>query len=152
VIGIVILVVIAVAIAVLVPRIRRLIAPRLMEAGEALRVVRSPTKVAELFGGNLVAQVILAMVLGGSLRAFGYHLPLADLILVNTLASLLAGILPIPGGIGVMEGAIAYGLVAAGIPESTAVAAAILYRLITFYLPPIWGAVAMRQLRRKGYI
>jgi uncharacterized membrane protein YbhN (UPF0104 family) len=51
-----------------------------------------------------------------------------------------------------MEGAIAYGLVAAGIPESTAVAAAILYRLITFYLPPIWGAVAMRQLRRKGYI
>jgi uncharacterized membrane protein YbhN (UPF0104 family) len=152
VIGFVILVVIAVAIAVLVPRIRRLIAPRLMEAGEALRVVRSPTKVAELFGGNLVAQVILAMVLGGSLRAFGYHLPLADLILVNTLASLLAGILPIPGGIGVMEGAIAYGLVAAGIPESTAVAAAILYRLITFYLPPIWGAVAMRQLRRKGYI
>jgi uncharacterized membrane protein YbhN (UPF0104 family) len=152
VIGFVILVVVAVAIAVLVPRIRRLIAPRLMEAGEALRVVRSPTKVAELFGGNLVAQVILAMVLGGSLRAFGYHLPLADLVLVNTLASLLAGILPIPGGIGVMEGAIAYGLVAAGIPESTAVAAAILYRLITFYLPPIWGAVAMRQLRRKGYI
>jgi uncharacterized membrane protein YbhN (UPF0104 family) len=152
VIGVVILVVVAVAIAVLVPRIRRLIAPRLMEAGEALRVVRSPTKVAELFGGNLVAQVILAMVLGGSLRAFGYHLPLADLVLVNTLASLLAGILPIPGGIGVMEGAIAYGLVAAGIPESTAVAAAILYRLITFYLPPIWGAVAMRQLRRKGYI
>ncbi len=152
VIGIVILVVVAVAIAVLVPRIRRLIAPRLREAEEALRVVRSPTKVAELFGGNLVAQVILAMVLGGSLRAFGYHLPLADLILVNTLASLLAGILPIPGGIGVMEAAIAYGLVAAGIPESTAVAAAILYRLITFYLPPIWGAVAMRQLRRKGYI
>jgi uncharacterized membrane protein YbhN (UPF0104 family) len=152
VIGIVILVVVVVAVAVLVPRIRRLIAPRLVEAGEALRVVRSPTKVAELFGGNLVAQVILAMVLGGSLRAFGYHLPLADLILVNTLASLLAGILPIPGGIGVMEAAIAYGLVAAGIPESTAFAAAILYRLITFYLPPIWGAVAMRQLRRKGYI
>jgi uncharacterized membrane protein YbhN (UPF0104 family) len=152
VIGIVILVVVLAAVAVLVPRIRRLIAPRIAEAGEALRVVRSPTKVAELFGGNLLAQVILAMVLGGCLRAFGEHLALADLILVNTLASLLSGILPIPGGIGVMEAAIAYGLVAAGVPESTAVAAAIMYRLITFYLPPIWGAVAMRRLRHKGYI
>jgi uncharacterized protein (TIRG00374 family) len=92
------------------------------------------------------------MVLGACLRAFGVHLSLADLILVNTLASLLSGILPIPGGIGVMEAAIAYGLVAAGVPESTAVAAAIMYRLITFYLPPIWGAVAMRRLRHKGYI
>jgi uncharacterized membrane protein YbhN (UPF0104 family) len=152
VIGIVILVVIVVAVAVLIPRVRRLIRPRLAEAGEALRVVRSPTKVAELLGGNLLAQVILAMVLGACLRAFGQHLSLADLILVNTLASLLSGILPVPGGIGVMEAAIAYGLVAAGITETTAVAAALLYRIVTFYLPPIWGAYAMRLLRRRGYI
>ena len=92
------------------------------------------------------------MVLGACLRAFGEHLPLADLILVNTLASLLSGILPIPGGIGVMEAAISYGLVAAGVAEPTAVAAAIMYRLVTFYLPPLWGVVAMRQLRHKGYI
>jgi uncharacterized membrane protein YbhN (UPF0104 family) len=152
VVGLVILVVVLAAAAVLVPRIRRLLAPRLAEAGEALRVVRSPTKVTELFGGNLVAQMILAMVLGACLRAFGEHLALADLILVNTLASLLSGILPVPGGIGVMEAALSYGLVAAGVPEPTAVAAAVMYRLITFYLPPIWGAVAMRRLRHKGYI
>jgi uncharacterized membrane protein YbhN (UPF0104 family) len=152
VIGIVILVVVLVAVAVLIPRVRRLIRPRLAEAGEALRVVRSPTKVAELLGGNLLAQVILAMVLGACLRAFGQHLSLADLILINTLASLLSGILPVPGGIGVMEAAIAYGLVAAGITETTAVAAAMLYRIVTFYLPPVWGAYAMRVLRRRGYI
>jgi uncharacterized membrane protein YbhN (UPF0104 family) len=152
VVGLVILVVVLVAVAVLVPRVRRIIAPRIAEAGEALRVVRSPTKVAELLSGNLVAQVILAMVLGACLRAFGQHVPLADLILVNTLASLLSGVIPIPGGIGVMEGAITYGLVAAGVPGSTAVAAAILFRLVTFYLPPIWGAYAMRVLRRREYI
>ena len=152
VVGIVILAVIAIALAVLVPRVRRIIAPRLAEAGEALRVVRSPTKVVELLGGNLVAQVILAMVLGACVRAFGYHLALADLILVNTLASLLSGVLPIPGGIGVMEAAISYGLVAAGVPESAAVSAALLYRMVTFYLPPIWGAYAMRVLRQREYI
>ena len=51
-----------------------------------------------------------------------------------------------------MEAAISYGLVAAGVAEPTAVAAAIMYRLVTFYLPPLWGVVAMRQLRHKGYI
>jgi uncharacterized membrane protein YbhN (UPF0104 family) len=151
-VAVVILVVVGLAVAVFVPRVRRMIAPRLAEAGEAIRVLRSPTKVFELFAGNLVAQVILAVVLGICLRAFGQHASLAELILVNTLASLLAGVLPIPGGIGVMEAAISGGLVAVGIPESAAVAAAIAFRLVTFYLPPIWGVVAMRILRRRAYI
>lgn len=151
-VAVVILVVVGIAVAVFVPRVRRLIAPRLAEAGEAIRVLRTPTKVFELFAGNLVAQVILAVVLGICLRAFGQHASLAELILVNTLASLLAGVLPIPGGIGVMEAAISGGLVAVGIPESAAVATAIAFRLVTFYLPPIWGVVAMRILRRRAYI
>jgi uncharacterized membrane protein YbhN (UPF0104 family) len=151
-VAVVILVVVGLAVAVFVPRVRRMIAPRLAEAGDAIRVLRSPTKVFELFAGNLVAQVILAIVLGICLRAFGQHASLAELILVNTLASLLAGVLPIPGGIGVMEAAISGGLVAVGIPESAAVAAAIAFRLVTFYLPPIWGVVAMRILRRRAYI
>jgi uncharacterized membrane protein YbhN (UPF0104 family) len=151
-VAVVILVVVGLAVAVFVPRVRRVIAPRLAEAGEAIRVLRSPTKVFELFAGNLVAQVILAVVLGICLRAFGQHASLAELILINTLASLLAGVLPIPGGIGVMEAAISGGLVAVGIPESAAVAAAITFRLVTFYLPPIWGVVAMRILRRRAYI
>jgi uncharacterized membrane protein YbhN (UPF0104 family) len=151
-VAVVILVVVGLAVAVFVPRVRRVIAPRLAEAGEAIRVLRSPTKVFELFAGNLVAQVILAVVLGICLRAFGQHASLAELILINTLASLLAGVLPIPGGIGVMEAAISGGLVAVGIPEGAAVATAITFRLVTFYLPPIWGVVAMRILRRRAYI
>jgi uncharacterized membrane protein YbhN (UPF0104 family) len=51
-----------------------------------------------------------------------------------------------------MEAAISSGLVAVGIPEGAAVAAAIAFRLVTFYLPPIWGVVAMRILRRRAYI
>jgi uncharacterized protein (TIRG00374 family) len=71
---------------------------------------------------------------------------------VNTLASLLSGILPIPGGIGVMEGAISAGLVASGVPEASAVSATLIFRLATFYLPPIWGSFALRALRERGYV
>jgi len=151
-VGLVIVVVAVVALAVSVPRVRRVIGPRLAEATEALQVLTAPTKVLELFAGNLVAQLILASVLGLCLRALGQQASLAELLVVNTLASLFAGIMPIPGGIGVQEAAISFGLSAIGIPESTAVSAAIAYRLITFYLPPIWGAFAMRVLRNHEYI
>ena len=33
-----------------------------------------------------------------------------------------------------------------------AVSTAIAFRLVTFYLPPLWGSVAMRWLRRHQYV
>ncbi|MEP6757915.1 MAG: lysylphosphatidylglycerol synthase transmembrane domain-containing protein [Actinomycetota bacterium] len=152
VLAIVIVIVIGLAIAILTPKVRRAIRPRLSEAAEALQVLRVPTKVLQLFGGNLIAQVLMAITLGICLRAFGAQTSLANLILINTLASLFSGVMPVPGGIGVMEAALSAGLIAAGIPQPTAVATAMLYRLVTFYLPPIWGAYALRVLRRREYL
>ena len=50
-------------------------------------VLRHPKKVLLLLGGNLVAQVMLAIILGVCLRAFGQSASLAALILVNTFVS-----------------------------------------------------------------
>jgi MFS superfamily sulfate permease-like transporter len=44
------------------------------------------------------------------------------------------------------------GLIAVGVPQSTAFAIAITQRLSTFYLPPIWGYVSLHWLTRKGYV
>ena len=113
----------------------------------ALRVLRSPSKVCMLFLGNLGAQVLLAGILGICLRAFGQKLPLADLILVNTGVSMFAGFMPVPGGMGVAEAGFTAGLSAFGVPNTIAMSTAILFRLVTFYLPPIWGSFAMKWLR-----
>lgn len=59
---------------------------------------------------------------------------------------------PVPGGVGVTEAALTAGLVAIGVDEPTALAAAITTRLCTFYLPPIWGSFAMRWLRQNQYL
>ncbi len=147
-----ILLVVAVIVALSVRRIRRMIAARFDEARPALRVLRSPRRLAEMLGGNLVAQVLLAIVLGLSVRAFGQTATLAELLLINTVVSLFAGVMPIPGGIGVVEGATAAGLTAIGIPSATALSIAIVYRLLVFYLPPIWGGFAMKWLRRQEYL
>jgi len=147
-----ILLVVAAVVALTVPKIRRPIAAKIAEARPALAVIRSPIKLAGLLGGNFAAQFLLALILGATVRAFGESATLAELLLTNTLVSLFSGVMPIPGGVGVSEAAIAFCLTAIGIPSATAAAIAIVFRLLTFYLPPIWGGFAMRWLRRQAYL
>jgi undecaprenyl-diphosphatase len=44
------------------------------------------------------------------------------------------------------------GLTAAGVDSSTAVAAVLTHRLITFWLPPMFGWLAIRDLSHRKYI
>jgi uncharacterized membrane protein YbhN (UPF0104 family)/tRNA A-37 threonylcarbamoyl transferase component Bud32 len=140
-------------------RIRRAV-PRFIaqmrdQAGEArstLDVLRQPGKVVEILGGNLGGQVIQAIVLGICLAAFGESASLSQLILVNTCVSLFAGLMPVPGGVGVAEAGYTYGLQAIGVPTTIAVSIALAFRLVTFYLPPLWCSQAMRWLRRNAYV
>jgi uncharacterized membrane protein YbhN (UPF0104 family) len=82
---------------------------------------------------------MLAIILGMCLKAFGHSATLAQLILVNTFVSLFAGFMPVPGGMGVAGAGYTAGLEAIGIPSAVAMSTAIAFRLVTFYLPPIWG-------------
>ena len=120
------------------------------DAKEALAVLRRPKKVLLLLGGNLIAQVMLAIILGVCLRAFGQSASLAGLILVNTFVSLFAGFMPVPGGVGVAEAGFTAGLIAIGIPDAAATSTALAFRLVTFYLPPLWCAFAMRWLKQQS--
>jgi len=51
-----------------------------------------------------------------------------------------------------MEAAISAGLAASGVPEAAAVSTALIFRVVTFYLPPVWGSFAMRALRAREYV
>jgi uncharacterized protein (TIRG00374 family) len=135
-----------------IPRYRAAIRSQMAEGAKALRVLHSPSKVAMLFLGNLIAQLMLAMILGICLRAFGQSTSFAGLVLVNTMVSLFAGFMPVPGGMGVSEAALTAGLVALGIPNTVAMSTAIAYRLVTFYLPPLWGSLATRWLKQHQYL
>jgi uncharacterized membrane protein YbhN (UPF0104 family) len=135
-----------------VPRYRAMLGSQASSAATALRVLRSPSKVAMVVAGKLGAQLLQAAILGLCLRGFGYHATMAELILVNSIADLLAGFMPVPGGMGVAEAAYTAGLVALGVPNAAAMSTAIAFRMVTYYLPPVWGAIAMRWLRQHAYL
>lgn len=144
-------------VAFFVPRLRRkvedMVRPQLTQAWANLReVLAEPKKGVQLFGGNLIAQIFFACTLWAALEMYGAHLSLLELIVINSFASILGGIAPVPGGLGVIEAGLIAGFTAAGVPQTAAVGATFTARMFTAYLPPIWGWFALDWLRRKEYV
>ena len=111
-----------------------------------------PRKVLDLIGGNLGSEILFATTLAIVTRAFGYELPLTTFILINTIVSLFSSVIPVPGGIGVTEAGLTWGLTAAGVPERHRVRDCPAHRFITFYLPPIWGFMCYKWLIKHRFL
>ena len=147
---------IVIVVILVIPRLRRYVLggvrKTVSEAVAVLRGLRSLRRLVMLFGGNLVAELLFALALGVFVQAFGYSLALHELLFINMAVSLLAGLLPVPGGVGVTEGGLIFGLTSFGVPQEVAFAAVILYRISTFYTPPIWGFFSLRWLERNRFL
>ena len=144
---------ISMAVVLAVPKLHaRVVPPVRMALSGLWSVARDRQKRLELFGGNVASELLYALAMGAACLAYGVDLNLAQLVFVNTAASVLSSLIPVPGGIGAAEASLSAGLIAMGVDESTAFAIAITQRICTFYLPPIWGYVSLRWLSRKGYV
>jgi uncharacterized protein (TIRG00374 family) len=60
----------------------------------------------------------------------------------------LGGLLPIPGGVGGIDGGLIGALVVYGAPAAATAAAVLLYRVILFWVPLLIGSAAFWSLRR----
>jgi uncharacterized protein (TIRG00374 family) len=85
--------------------------------------------------------------LWASLHAFGTPPPYAAIIMAYFVGQ-LANALPLPGGIGGVEGGMIGALLAFGAHASLAVLGVLAYRLISFWLPTLPGGLAYVRLRR----
>lgn len=86
-------------------------------------------------------------VLYATFRAFGEAPPVAVLVQAY-FVGMLANLLPLPGGIGGVDGGMIGALVAFGVGGALALVAVLVYRLLAFWLPSIPGVIAYFQLRR----
>ena len=86
-------------------------------------------------------------VLWACFHAFGQAPPFTVLWMAY-FVGMLGNLLPVPGGIGGVEGGMIGALVAFGVDFHLAVLAVLAYRGISFWLPTIPGIVAYLQLRR----
>jgi uncharacterized membrane protein YbhN (UPF0104 family) len=150
---VVILGVIAIIAVFAVPSWRARMLPHVKEGFSAVKgSLTDPERLFKIVTGTLLQKVLFALTLAASVAAFGAHLGFGEAVFVNTAVSLFIGLVPVPGGIGVAEAAITAGLVVVGIPQEVAFAAAIVHRMVTAYLPPVFGWWSQRWLVARDYL
>jgi uncharacterized protein (TIRG00374 family) len=87
-------------------------------------------------------------VLWAAFRAFG-HSPPGAVIVMAYYVGTLGNALPLPGGIGGVEGGMIAAFIAFGVSAHLAVLAVLAYRTISYWLPTIPGAIAYWRLRQQ---
>jgi uncharacterized protein (TIRG00374 family) len=85
--------------------------------------------------------------LWASFQAFGHSPPLA-VIIVAFFVGMLGNLLPLPGGIGGVDGGMIGAFAAFNVDTGLAVVAVLVYRGFTFWLPTVPGVIAYLQLRK----
>ena len=95
--------------------------------------------------GNILALAV-------AVSAFGAGPAFTSIALVYLVGAVVLTLAPTPGGIGAVEATLIAGLTSAGMSSTTDVAAVILFRLATFWLPLVPGWGAMLALQRSGSV
>lgn len=145
--------VVAIGVVLVVPKWRNKVMPTVRTTAHNLwTVFTSPRKIVYIFGGSILTQLMYALILFSCVKAYGGDLGLADIILVNTFVSLFGGLIPVPGGIGVFEAGLTAGLTAFGVPPAIATAAVLTDRMITAYIPPVFGYVSINWMTKHDYL
>lgn len=157
--------VLAVAIALLVPRlvrhwakgpsppgagrVRRFLSGAVRATGDGVEESVGLLRMGNpwLLAGAAGYLVFDIAVLWASFRAFGAAPPVAVLVIAY-LVGQLGGLIPIPGGIGGVDGGLIGALALYHVPLAAATAAVIVYRAVLLVLPAVLGGPALLRLRR----
>jgi uncharacterized membrane protein YbhN (UPF0104 family) len=99
--------------------------------------------------GSLGYVLFDVAMLGVCFAAFGLDVPPVGVLVMAYLIGQLGGLIPIPGGIGGVDGGLIGTLVVYGVSLPSATVAVLAYRALLLLIPPILGVPAMLVLKRK---
>jgi uncharacterized protein (TIRG00374 family) len=97
--------------------------------------------------GSIGYMAFDVVALAAAFEAFGTTPPFAAFVFAYVIGQ-LGGLIPLPGGIGGIDGGLIGALTLYGSPLSQATAAVLAYRVVQLGIPAILGSVAFVQLRR----
>lgn len=150
-----VLVVAAVLVVALMPPLRAIVwakvAPTLRQLWPRLsEMLSQPTRFAMGLGGNLMMSFGYVMAFYAAMRAFGFTLGIANVAVIYLVGNTIGALLPTPGGLGGVEGALVAGLTTAGLPIAIATTVTLLFRLVTYWLRIPFGWAALKALERRN--
>ncbi|MFI6490971.1 YbhN family protein [Streptomyces sp. NPDC050564] len=136
--------------ALLITVVRPLRRPVLDLVRTALTDVRllhsRPSRVLALWGGSAIAPVLQASVIASVGASLGLPLSWPQVVFAFLAASTAVGAVPAPGGIGPVDAALVFTMVALDAPLDLSTATVIGYRVLTIWLPLLPGALVLSAL------
>jgi uncharacterized membrane protein YbhN (UPF0104 family) len=99
-----------------------------------------------VLGGSLGYMAFDIVAIASCFKAFGYFPPVGVLV-AGYLIGQLGGLLPLPGGIGGIEGGLIGSYALYRVPVSASAAAVLAYRVLALWIPAVLGTLAFVQLR-----
>ena len=118
-------------------------------------LMRRPRSLVSLLGASAATTLVLALAFAVSVRMVpgaNSHAGVGTLVIGFMLGSAASNAIPTPAGVGATETALVSVLVLSGMPISHSVEVVVVFRVITFWIPPLLGVLAGRRLRRQGAI
>jgi glycosyltransferase 2 family protein len=119
---------------------------------DALGYRGHPVRLALALCNSLLLTILYTVILWCSARALGADLSIAKVLVVFTAGSVVGNATPTPGGLIGTEAGLFGGFVAYSVSDSTALAIALLYRLLTYWLPILPGIVAFSFAQRRLHL
>jgi uncharacterized membrane protein YbhN (UPF0104 family) len=114
------------------------------------QMLGQPARLALGLGGNVIMTLGYVLAFDAALEAFGRNLGIVDVAVIYLVGNTLGALVPTPGGVGGVEGALTAGLTAAGVPAAIALSVTMLYRVVSYWGRVPVGWAAMRYLEKKG--
>ena len=146
----------AIAVVFLVPKLRHWAGDKirkpLSQMGSSLRMLKNPKTLITGLGSAMSTEVLYGAAFAACVFAMGGSITLGEALFINVTVSLVSAISPVPGNAGVAEAGLTAGLAAVGIDADIAVSAVLVYRMVSTYLPPIWGYFCLNWLTKHDYL
>lgn len=151
------IVLMAAAVAMMIPPLRHLVTDRLLPLAKAyarqlVDVLTNPRELAFSVAGMLLLNVCTGLEFWAALLAFGHMTNPLETLFIFLVANAVGSAVPTPGGLGGVEAALTFSFGAAGVPAGVALSATLLYRALFYWLRIPLGALAMRWLDRRDMI
>ena len=116
---------------------------------EVLGYRENPLRLMLAILDSILLTLLYVSILWLCANALRVELPMTKILIVFTAGALVGTATPTPGGLVGTEAGLFGGFVAYGVSDSTALAIALLYRLITYWLPIVPGLAAFTIAQRK---
>jgi uncharacterized membrane protein YbhN (UPF0104 family) len=111
-----------------------------------IRDLHTIQQLVKIATGSILMTTVAAFVLYASVQSVHADAAYLVVVVIFIATLLVSELAPTPGGIGATEATLIIGLSGAGLNIEQSIAATLIFRLISFLLPMIPGAIAISQL------